>query len=327
VGGRYADLRMHDPDLELAVEIHSDWGTFEWFAREALAHGYRVGFVANSDGHKADPGASYPGTSKFGGMGGLTCVFAENLDRESVAAALRARHFYATTGCRCLMDVVLESGGRTWMMGEVPDLSGGNAVLKVNLVGSTPIERVDVFNGLDLVHTARPFTKTDLGNRIKLVWSGSRVRGRDRVVNWDGSLKVSGNRIINATAFNFWNPDQPLQQLDGDGLAWKSFTTGAQRGVIMTLENRFSGRLEIESACIKTSVDIADIGLEGLTWDCGGLDVALRAFRLPDRQVSCQFNLELPLSGLKPGDNPVYIRVAQEDGHMAWSSPIYIVTN
>ena len=26
VGGRYADLRMHDPELEIAVEIHSCWG-------------------------------------------------------------------------------------------------------------------------------------------------------------------------------------------------------------------------------------------------------------------------------------------------------------
>ena len=26
------------------------------------------------------------------------------------------------------------------------------------------------------------------------------------------------------------------------------------------------------------------------------------------------------------GDNPIYICVVQEDGHMAWSSPIYLVT-
>ena len=36
VGGRYADLRMHDPAIELAVEVHSAWGTFEWLIEDAM---------------------------------------------------------------------------------------------------------------------------------------------------------------------------------------------------------------------------------------------------------------------------------------------------
>ncbi len=39
VGGRYADLSVHDEELELAVEIHSAWGTFEWFLRDAIERG------------------------------------------------------------------------------------------------------------------------------------------------------------------------------------------------------------------------------------------------------------------------------------------------
>jgi Protein of unknown function (DUF3604) len=52
-GGRYADISYaHDHDLERSVEIHSSWGTFEWLAQDAFDHGFRVGIVANSDGHK-----------------------------------------------------------------------------------------------------------------------------------------------------------------------------------------------------------------------------------------------------------------------------------
>jgi hypothetical protein len=30
---------------------------------------------------------------------------------------------------------------------------------------------------------------------------------------------------------------------------------------------------------------------------------------------------------LRPGgDNPLYVRLTQEDGHQAWSSPIYVVS-
>jgi hypothetical protein len=80
VGGRYADLSMHDPEIELAVEIHSAWGTFEWLAQDALRLGYRIGICANSDGHKCRPGSSYPGSGEFGSLGGLTCVLAPELD-------------------------------------------------------------------------------------------------------------------------------------------------------------------------------------------------------------------------------------------------------
>ena len=57
IGGRYADIvGFHDPRLERVVELYSDWGRFEWLLEDALANGYRVGFVANSDGHKG-PGS------------------------------------------------------------------------------------------------------------------------------------------------------------------------------------------------------------------------------------------------------------------------------
>ena len=59
--------------IERSVEVHSDWGTFEWLVQDALEQGYRVGIVANSDGHKGRHGASHPGASLFGAYGGLSC--------------------------------------------------------------------------------------------------------------------------------------------------------------------------------------------------------------------------------------------------------------
>ena len=74
VGGRYANIHYdHDPLIETAVEVHSAWGTFEWILKDGFPLGRRVGVVCNSDGHKGRPGASYPGASTFGALGGLTC--------------------------------------------------------------------------------------------------------------------------------------------------------------------------------------------------------------------------------------------------------------
>src|SRR5690606_24034215 len=92
VGGRYADISVaHDPRIETAVEVHSSWGTFEWIVNDAFDLGYRVGIVANSDGHKGRPGAEGPGASMFGAYGGLTCLQMPELSREATFEALRAR--------------------------------------------------------------------------------------------------------------------------------------------------------------------------------------------------------------------------------------------
>ena len=66
---------------------------------DALARGYQVGTSANSDKHRGRCGGGVPGTAVFG-KGGLTGVIADALDRPTVAAALRARHTWATTGER-----------------------------------------------------------------------------------------------------------------------------------------------------------------------------------------------------------------------------------
>src|SRR3546814_2582384 len=72
VGGRPADIGRDDGGaIRTAVEVHSDWGTFEWIMKDSFRHGYRMGLVCNSDGHKGRPGASHPGASQFGALGGL----------------------------------------------------------------------------------------------------------------------------------------------------------------------------------------------------------------------------------------------------------------
>ena len=327
VGGRYADLTAHDPAIEVAVEVHSGWGTFEWLVEDALRRGFRVGICANSDDHKGNPGASYRGAGAFGVLGGLTCVLAKTLDRESVLESLLARHFYATTGNRSLVDLTLVTAdGRSAVMGDVVEVGVGTPTLRVHVVGTAPIERVDVLNGLELLRTLRPFGEEDLGRRVKIVWRGAEVRGRGRMVRWDGGLHVRGNDILGAGLINPWNANanHPLEVLGKDRLAWKSVTTGGAGGVILTLETSDSGALVIKTAQRDVECDVASVGLEPMIVECGGLGKRIEICRLPDRQDTCSFQFVLPLDGLRAGDNPVFIRATQEDGHMAWSSPVYV---
>ena len=94
--------------------------------------------------------------------------------------------------------------------------------------------------------------------------------------------------------------------------------------MILTLDKPYAGRLELDTLQRRVEWPIRSIGVEPQTWDCGGLRKQIDIYRLPDRRPSHEFAFSLPLTRLHKGDNPIYVRVTQEDGHMAWTSPIYL---
>lgn len=342
VGGRYADLSMHDEEIEVAVEVHSAWGTFEWLVDDALRRGYRIGIVANSDGHKCRPGSSYPGAGEFGSLGGLTCVLAERLDRESIYRAVKARRFYATTGNRPLLSLIVEGqDGSAAHMGETlePVHSGATLRVRVDFAGTAPLERVEMRNGVSSSVVLRPYAEEDLGGRIKIVWSGAEVKGRARIARWDGRLQARGNRILGVEPINFWNPLQPVRREGEDGLSWKSTTTGGVTGIIIELEDPYSGELEIITAQGDIRCPVPDIGLEVLRRELGGVGKEIEVYRLPASPCTQPYSVTVPLDeatggrggesgrclSLHSGSNPIYLCAVQEDGHMAWTSPVYII--
>ena len=42
--------------------------------------------------------------------------------------------------------------------------------LAIEVIGTAPIERLDVLHGANVVQTARPFTAADLGRRVRVTW-------------------------------------------------------------------------------------------------------------------------------------------------------------
>ena len=321
VGGRFADLDRHKEGMEVAVEIHSCWGTQEWLLADAFERGYRVGVVANSDGHKGRPGAEYPGTSHFGNRGGLTCVLAKKLDRRSVWEALKRRHFYATTGARIFLDVRTDAGA---MMGDLVNASSRPEFL-IRAVGAGPIERIELRNGTDVVKTFRPYAPKDVGRRVKVMWGGSERRGRERNAGWDGGLCVKGTRILGFTPVNFDNPMHFCERSGANALRWHSVTTGGWAGVILELDDT-RGTVEIRTEQKSITVPVKALTARGKTRKAGGVDLKLHVCRLPDENGVRGMTLDpFRPARLKRGDNPFHVHVVQEDGHRAWSSPITVV--
>ncbi|MFO1160679.1 MAG: DUF3604 domain-containing protein [Reyranellaceae bacterium] len=344
IGGRYADIKMaHDARIERAVEVHSDWGTFEWLVEDALAQGYRIGILANSDGHKGRHGASHPGASLFGAYGGLSCLLARDLTRAGLFDALRRRHHYATTGCRMVLDVraSFESDariygddpnlgaanptvGRRAMMGDIVRSADGAVEFTVEAHASAPIERLEIRNGLKLLETWRPYDDAALGRRIRVIWEGSEYRGRGRQTIWDGGCTLEGNRFERIAPINMWNLDKTIEQTGPGTLSWTALTTGGFGGFDAWLADPQAGALRIDTALVKCEIAVADIGREDLVFDAGGIRRRIRIFRLPDENGQRHVSLSRRIALDAAGDNALYVCLTQEDGHLIWSSPIYV---
>jgi hypothetical protein len=346
VGGRYADLKYaHDGRFERAVEVHSSWGTFEWILYDAFEQGFRVGVVCHSDDHKGRPGATRPGASTFGAIGGLTCYFMPELTRDALFEALRKRHHYGTTGTRIFLDVhgvfdqpvtgfsedpklarATEFPVREALMGDIIRPGAVPMRLLAEVIGTAPIERVDVLHGTQVVQTIRPYAASDLGRRVRVLWQGAEYRGRGRETNWQAKLTLTGNRILRFAPVNFLNPERIVQEMvPGTVLAWHSVTTGNLAGIDLWLDESHSGTLSIETNVVSGTVDLATLADGTITFDGGGLGRKLCIYRLPEADWSRHLSIEHNVMFSGGVDLPVYLRVTQADCHQAWSSPIYLV--
>ncbi len=344
IGGRYADIKIsHDVRLEKSVEVHSAWGTFEWLIADAFEQGYRVGIVSNSDGHKGRPGASHPGSTKFGAYGGLTCMLAPSFTRAGLMQALKKRHHYGTTGSRVVLDtrVIFDSPAELFsddpnlgdvtsemtkqaMMGDILRSGDDEVVFKIDVHGPSPIERIDIRNGLEILEVYRPYSEEDLGRRIRVLWEGSEYRGRGRETIWDGYAELSGNAFENLTPINRYNPDRKFEQTAPGRVEWSALTTGGFGGFDAVLQDPEAGILKIDTDLVKEEIPIRDIGRDELIFAAGGIDRRIRVFRMPDENSHYTATLERRVKLTNDRDNALYVRVTHEDGHFVWSSPIYI---
>ena len=346
IGGRWADLtRGHDGRLETSMEIHSAWGTFEWLMGDAFALGFRVGVVGNSDGHKGRPGASHPGASEFTSYGGLTCLLAGTLNRDSIFACLRERRHYATTGNRLHMDVAVTSkeGIQRWsrdpaeyedatlvraetaQMGDIITCDGDRVSLSFKLETSSPVEKVEVRNGMDVVETLRPYGPGDLGKRMRVLMSGADRRGKGSRARWKGTAHVEGGVITGFAPIAAWNSELPCS-LDKEGVVtFEARTAGNMMGFDLWLDDMADSRLVMETGNGSVDLGLGELGYGERVFEMGGLARQVRVLRLPDENPHLTFEGDVAIPLEAGRDNPVWVCVTTEDGHQAWSSPVYVV--
>lgn len=345
VGGRYANIFYdHDPRFEAAVEVHSAWGTFEWILTDGFPLRRRVGVVCNSDDHKGRPGASYPGASVFGAYGGLTCFVTAENTRVAIFEAMRRRHTYGTSGPRIFVDVSarLPQGGTLFLrnpeavpdtpaedvdrviMGDIVRTNGATAEIDVTIEAPMGIVSLELRDGSEVLKRIRPYGASDLGDRVRVMWSGAEYRGRGRNTNWRGRADFHGSRIDRFTPINRLNPEQTLDQVGSSSVIWNAVTTGNMMGFDVWLEQGQDAGLEVRTNLGDLSLMAADIGLEPSVMEAGGLGRKLTVQRMPDKPLPRRIELTETVDVAKTGDTPIWICATLEDGNQVWSSPIYL---
>ncbi|MEE3259757.1 MAG: CehA/McbA family metallohydrolase [Candidatus Latescibacterota bacterium] len=115
--------------------------------QDALAQGWRLGFVAGTDNHQGHP------TLRPGGYTGMTCFRATELTREAVWQAMDERFTYATSGVPIVCDYAV-NGVRSGAEGR---LAVGEGVhFSAQLHGTAPIEVVEIISGGQCVWQGKP---------------------------------------------------------------------------------------------------------------------------------------------------------------------------
>lgn len=240
VGGRRCNLAWHHPQLERLVEIDSAWGQFEWLLQDAIKRGWKLGVCANSDEHRGRCGGGVPGTAVFGTRGGLTGILSPEVERSSVAGALRARHTFATTGQRLVGLVSMKTG--TAIQGdEISHPVDLPLELDYHFLGDRGFSSIEAFDASGVIWKRHFWSESDnTPSILRVTWGGARLYDRYREAIWDGTIETTDESsfITNIKPFGGleYNPEDQAVQEDGQSVTFHSHTSGDLDGVHISFQ-------------------------------------------------------------------------------------------
>jgi hypothetical protein len=277
-----------DPAFCPVLEVASVHGRFDWLAEDALRQGLRVGFICATDDHSGRPGTSPPTAQPdFGHHGGLAAVYARTNTREAIWEALRARRCYGTTGPRILL----------W---------------------------TEILRGTTVVHrrVLRPAPTRD-ARRLRVTWSGARIRGRGRPTRWDGGLRLHDGLIRDVSEWGFETPGQGVASRSEHTVRWSSTTVGDPDGIVLDVDAGPNARLSFETGPATFAVSVARIDYGTFVFEAGGVGQKVEIEWIHPEPGPVAASFEWEDAGAPPGEHAYWVRLLQSDTHAAWSSPIY----
>ena len=367
-GRRGRDWTLVDEELTPFTEVYSKHGSSEsdeeliglranshmgplqsgGTYQEALDRGYHLGAICSSDLVGEMPG--HYGT-------GLTACLAEELTRESLWEAFRARRVYGVTGDRIAIDFRVNDA----VMGSIVELKGDRHIT-VCVTGSDAIDRIELLRGRRVIHThchqgtwnmPEAGKNTRFKIRIEAGW-GPRPHELDMDDRrWQGELSVEGGRLLDWEPCWVWGlQERPALSSDSARFSFvsstRTLTERSQNALIFTFEADPGGQLRLrlngqeetgpvlgfargsriiwyKEDCVRLLRERAGLEpysaeREDLYWHLAFKAKIHRAVPEAGYSASLNFVDQEPLDG----EVPYRVRVEQRNGQRAWSSPIWV---
>jgi hypothetical protein len=326
------------PHLQTNVEICSVHGVFEEFYVQWLKHGHFVGVHGGGDNHMtsagwAQPGFHYPNTN------GLTGAWMPERTRQALWEALKGRMTYAVTGNQ---RIFLDARINGYPMGTVVAGERGPRSIQVEVAGTAPILKVELFRNGQLIKSFRP----DVSERrvLRLVWWDDWPSRRVDESVTTGSIAAEGVSLKVLRPLNAYTRSDHLAE-EGGRIHFRSNAySGTLRGLWLepsavpeaigfSIHDRQLGR-EIMNTTLRLPLHAAPTRLTAPMTVPPHHQKPLftkephhPVFTLEADWVNPDGPLTARLDWRDEDAGPAYywVRVEQADGNRAWSSPVWFL--
>ena len=342
VGGRRCILDWHYPKLERLIEIGSSWGHFGWLYQEAMTRGYKIGASMAGDEHRGRCGGGVPGTAVFGTKGGMSGVVAPELTRKGIAAALRARHTFASTGERSYG--LIRCGGH--IMGDEFDHQGP-ASIEYRFLGDAGWDEIIACDHSGEIW--RRNLQQELGysaRRIRFRWGGARVKDRYRWAAWKGRITITNAVINDFAGRGFEHLEETCWRESATTVGFRSDTYGDVDAIELDVSHLATARIRVEGT-IDGYVKVGDplrgnpfVHCPSFCWEITGAELLAAArlrHELPGVEMFLGFErmsdqpaprevrgtLDIDPRNGPHGHRPVYFLGRQVDDAKVWTSALF----
>ncbi len=298
-----------------------------------LAKGLRFGFVASSDDHRGYPGA-------YGE--GVVGVWARDLSSAGLFEALRARRTYAATGDRIAVDFQINGHP---MGSELP--ATVDRQINVSVEGQDALKMIELVKNGRVIE--RHFPEDDVAIpttlpervkcRIQYGWGPWAALDLGRTCHWDMRIQLSAGCIRRATGCFQAAPfgedlrdrlrvisDQEVH-LQSPTTRVKCYSEDPTKAVLLDLEAPADARLIVQlTDPVEQRVEarLSDLLEENVVTFTGGFTTESYIINRLVGPSEYAANVQWDDKPSGQGTDWYYARVTQHNGHMAWTSPVWV---
>ncbi len=147
--------------------------------------------------------------------------------------------------------------------------------------------------------------------------------GRGRRISWSGVISAEGATIERARTFGFDSAADGITDETAGRVRFRSQTTGDTDGIDLWLDQTERGSIVFESPVGRCRANLRELTPER-SWSFDGIDVRVSFQRYPEQVTESELRISRVLRPPAGRSTPYLAKVTQVDGHMAWSSPVFV---